>query len=75
MSCRGAITLLESEMAELGHGGKAAPAPCTTNWYLTRGKALAVSFLRSLEAAGLADDPQAVERLYKAALRGGKRGE
>lgn len=74
MSCNAAIALLESEILALGQGRKTQPDPCTTDWYLIRGKALALSFLRQLDASGFADDPQVVEKLYKAALKEQKQG-
>lgn len=72
MTCRSAIILLEQELESLGHGTSRAPRAGTVDWYLVRAKALGLSALRRMEALGIADDPAAVERLYKSLVREGK---
>lgn len=62
MSLEQAIAQLEFELS--GN----APKEGSADWYLARGRALGLSFLRTMQAAGLVDVP-AVERNYRTARR------
>ena len=59
-------------MLALGHGLKNTPRPGTTGFYLLRAKALGLSALRQMEALGIADDPAAVDMLYKSLVKEAK---